>query len=57
MSNIKIKNVKSIWQEGKYYDAWILIHLLAGVVIGFGMLILNIKAVTAYILAIAILVF
>jgi hypothetical protein len=51
-----MKNIKSIWQEGQYYDAWIFVHFLAGVVLGFGMIILNIEIFTAYMSAIILLV-
>jgi uncharacterized membrane protein HdeD (DUF308 family) len=51
-----MKNVKSIWQEGQYYDAWMFVHFLAGVVLGFGMIILNIETFTAYTLTVVLLI-
>jgi hypothetical protein len=51
-----MKNIKSIWQEGRYYDAWVFVHFLAGVVLGFGMIILNIETFTAYMSAVALLI-
>lgn len=54
MSNIK--SIKSIWQEGRYYDAWMFVHFLAGVVLGFGMIILKLETFTAYMTAIVLLI-
>jgi CHASE2 domain-containing sensor protein len=50
------ESIKSIWQEGRYYDAWMFVHFLAGVVIGLGALILNIQILAAYISTVILLV-
>ena len=50
-----MKNIKSIWQEGRYYDAWMFVHFLAGVCLGFGMIILKVETFTAYMSAIVLL--
>jgi len=52
----QIKNIKSIWQEGLYYDAWIFVHFLAGVCLGFSMLLLKTETFTAYMSAIVLLI-
>lgn len=52
----QIKKIKSIWQEGLYYDAWMFVHFLAGVVLGFGMILLKIEVFTAYMSAIVLLI-
>jgi hypothetical protein len=51
-----IRSIKSIWQEGRYYDAWMFVHFLAGVVLGFSMIILKVETFTAYMLTVVLLI-
>ena len=44
-----IKKIKSVWKEGKYFDAWVLVHLLSGIVGGTFLLIIEVPELYAWI--------
>ncbi len=48
--------MKISWQEGKYFDLWILVHFLAGLFIGSLSYFLHLSTLSSYIIATVLIV-
>lgn len=52
----KIREVSFSWDSGRYFDLWMIVHALSGVVLGFFFAYLLVPRFWAYLSALAILV-
>jgi len=53
----QIKDITFSWEEGRYFDLWMAVHTLSGVVIGFFLAFLSFSVVGAYLIVFLALFF